>query len=269
MSDVKITRTHIEQLMALSTITDTKIGAKSTVVCLTMPIGFEIIETSSCVDPANYNHKLGVDLCKKRIIDKLFLLEGYRLAWEIAEDKMDAAQALGVYGDPFPQAHEPGETAPAQFSTPPTDGLSAVARAAIQGDISQSFERKVPAHSGASESPVCCGIVSRGGILMPCGKPATMAVWLPGSERIVGHTCDEHAEGQTKEGHDVRPIIAPAPTPRQRPLCDFSDDQGSRCKNASTVLIIPRGGDSLPRYACDLHSSALANDGDDVHPIKS
>lgn len=79
-----ITPARIADLIARSSITDTKMGEKTTVVCLKLPNGFEVVESSSCVDPANYNHGMGVDICKKRISDRLWMLEGYRLQCEIA-----------------------------------------------------------------------------------------------------------------------------------------------------------------------------------------
>lgn len=81
----RITKEHIDGLLAASTWTDTKMGDKTTVVCLRLPNGFEVIESSGCVDPANYDHALGVTICRRRITDKVWLLEGYRLACLMAE----------------------------------------------------------------------------------------------------------------------------------------------------------------------------------------
>lgn len=85
----RITKADIDTLIARSTWSDTLIGVKTTVVCLTLPNGFEIIETASCVDPANYDHDLGVTTARKRVIDKLWLLEGYRLACELQDIHFD------------------------------------------------------------------------------------------------------------------------------------------------------------------------------------
>ncbi len=79
MSNRTITKDQIDALLAASTFTDTKLGEKTTVVCAKLPNGFEVIESSGCVDPANYNHELGVQTCKRRIVDKVWMLEGYRL----------------------------------------------------------------------------------------------------------------------------------------------------------------------------------------------
>ena len=83
-SSITITKAQIDDLIAKSTRTDTKMGEKTTVVCLRLPNGFEVIESSGCVDPANYNHDLGVQTCMRRIIDKVWLLEGYRLQSSIS-----------------------------------------------------------------------------------------------------------------------------------------------------------------------------------------
>lgn len=79
----KVTPEHIDALIAASIVHDSKMGAKTTVVVLTLPNGFEVVESSGCVDPANYNHDLGVATCMKRIKDKLWMLEGYLLQQQI------------------------------------------------------------------------------------------------------------------------------------------------------------------------------------------
>lgn len=56
---------------------------KTTVVIATLQSGFTITESSSCVDPANYDEEIGVDICKERIKNKLWELEGYVLQKEV------------------------------------------------------------------------------------------------------------------------------------------------------------------------------------------
>jgi len=84
MSSIKIEKSAIDALIEASTFTDTKMGEKTTVVCAKLPNGFEVVETSGCVDPENYDHELGVSICKKRLVDRLWMLEGYRLQCEQA-----------------------------------------------------------------------------------------------------------------------------------------------------------------------------------------
>lgn len=79
MSNVKVTKEQIDTILSASKIEGLKIGEKTTVVCATLPSGFEIVESSSCVDPANYDHEIGKQICMKRIEDKMWMLEGYCL----------------------------------------------------------------------------------------------------------------------------------------------------------------------------------------------
>ena len=85
MSAPTVTKDHIEDLLARSTFESTKLGPKSTIVHCTLPNGFALIESSSCVDPANYDHELGVEIAKKRIAERIWQLEGYLLQQRIAD----------------------------------------------------------------------------------------------------------------------------------------------------------------------------------------
>lgn len=49
--------------------------------------GFVITESSACVDPKNFDAKIGVQICKERIKNKIWELEGYRLQNNIYETK--------------------------------------------------------------------------------------------------------------------------------------------------------------------------------------
>lgn len=50
-----------------------------TFVEVRMKNGFTIRETTTYVDPTNYNKEIGKDICLKRIEDKIWLLLGYAL----------------------------------------------------------------------------------------------------------------------------------------------------------------------------------------------
>lgn len=63
---------------------DVKLGEKTTVVMLRLKNGFEVVGTSGCVDPANYDHEIGKKYARKRAIDKVWELEGYALQNAIA-----------------------------------------------------------------------------------------------------------------------------------------------------------------------------------------
>ena len=55
------------------------IGGKTTLVVATMVNGFTITESSSCVDPANYDEAMGAEICLEKIKDKLWFLLGFLL----------------------------------------------------------------------------------------------------------------------------------------------------------------------------------------------
>lgn len=59
------------------------IGYKTTMVRCVLRNGFEIIETSGCVDAKNYDQKLGEEVCMRKIKDKIWYLLGFLLqtAW--------------------------------------------------------------------------------------------------------------------------------------------------------------------------------------------
>ena len=54
-------------------------AAKVTVVVCTLINGFTLTESSSCVDPANYDEQVGFETCMKKIEDKIWFLLGFLL----------------------------------------------------------------------------------------------------------------------------------------------------------------------------------------------
>lgn len=64
--------------------TDTQtMGDRTTVVRCVLRNGFEIVESSSCVDPKNYSEEMGRNICMTKIKDKIWELLGFLLqtAW--------------------------------------------------------------------------------------------------------------------------------------------------------------------------------------------
>ena len=55
------------------------VGNKSTMVMATLANGYVIIESSSCVDPANHNEEIGKKICMDRIREKVWMLLGFLL----------------------------------------------------------------------------------------------------------------------------------------------------------------------------------------------
>ncbi len=67
----------------ISSIETKTMGEKTTVVRCVLRNGFEIWETSTCVDPKNYSQKIGEQICTERIESKIWELLGFMLqtAW--------------------------------------------------------------------------------------------------------------------------------------------------------------------------------------------
>lgn len=58
-----------------------QLDEKTTIVSCTAASGFVQHEVSSCVDPANYNHELGVDICTENIKGRMWPLLGFVMQW--------------------------------------------------------------------------------------------------------------------------------------------------------------------------------------------
>ena len=56
-----------------------KVGLKTVIAVLTLKKGFEIIGTSACVDPNNFNFEIGKKYAREKAIDQIWMLEGYLL----------------------------------------------------------------------------------------------------------------------------------------------------------------------------------------------
>lgn len=57
------------------------LGEKTTVVQATLRNGFEIVESSSCVEASNYSEELGAKICLERIKNQVWHLLGFALQW--------------------------------------------------------------------------------------------------------------------------------------------------------------------------------------------
>lgn len=81
----KITDRDIHNILAKTLIKTKKYGDKTAVLMATLPNGFEIVTSSSCVDPKNFDMKIGEEICMKKLEDKIWELEGYRLQCELSK----------------------------------------------------------------------------------------------------------------------------------------------------------------------------------------
>lgn len=80
-SGISIGQKMVDEFVAYTeTIT---MGDRTTVVRCVLRNGFEIVESSACVDPRNYSEELGRKICMEKIKDKIWELLGFLLqtAW--------------------------------------------------------------------------------------------------------------------------------------------------------------------------------------------
>ena len=83
MSQNVVTKENINLIVSQTKFDVTTVFDKCTVVSAKLPNGFVLVEYSACVDKENYDVDLGYEICKKKIINKIWELEGYRLQQKI------------------------------------------------------------------------------------------------------------------------------------------------------------------------------------------
>lgn len=74
-----VTQEQVETMLAKSRIIYDTYGEKTLVGVCTLPNGFVLVESSSCVDPANFDFHIGKDIIVERFTNKIWELEGYVL----------------------------------------------------------------------------------------------------------------------------------------------------------------------------------------------
>lgn len=79
MSQNVVTKEKIKSILDETIFETKKVYDKCTVVSAKLPNGFVITESSACVDPSNYDEELGFEICKEKIVNKIWELEGYKL----------------------------------------------------------------------------------------------------------------------------------------------------------------------------------------------
>ncbi|MDP4146103.1 MAG: Gp49 family protein [Bacillota bacterium] len=80
-----VTQEQIDNLLESADIDVRTIFNKCTIVTVKLANGFVLTESLACVDVANYDEKLGKEICLERIKNKLWELEGYRLQCELGK----------------------------------------------------------------------------------------------------------------------------------------------------------------------------------------
>lgn len=67
-----------------------------TYVTVRMKNGFTLRESTTCVDPANYDEEIGKQICLEKIEDKIWFLLGYALQDKIANTPKDYKERMKV-----------------------------------------------------------------------------------------------------------------------------------------------------------------------------
>ena len=88
----KITQKDIDYILANSCIKARRLGDKTTILETVLPNGFVMVESSSCVDPKNFDMAVGEKICMEKIENKIWELEGYRLQCENSKSKVENAK---------------------------------------------------------------------------------------------------------------------------------------------------------------------------------
>lgn len=85
MSNNTVTKEQVEKIINEAEVEIKTFFDKCTIVTAQLSNGFVIVESSACVDPANYDENLGAQICLERITNKVWELEGYKLQSQLAE----------------------------------------------------------------------------------------------------------------------------------------------------------------------------------------
>jgi hypothetical protein len=91
-----VTKQQIDELLSKSEIKVETVYDKVTVVNCKLPNGFVLTEASGAVDPANYDEKIGKEICMERIENKLWELEGYALASRMTLESINLPEVKEV-----------------------------------------------------------------------------------------------------------------------------------------------------------------------------
>lgn len=63
-------------------------GKPTTYVTVRMKNGFTLRESTTCVDPANYDEEIGKETCLRKLEDKVWFLLGYQLQEDLHRDEV-------------------------------------------------------------------------------------------------------------------------------------------------------------------------------------
>lgn len=89
MTSITVTKEQVQENMQdviVRTLQD--FDKPCTYVTVRMKNGFTLRESTTCVDPANYDEEIGKQICLKKIEDKIWFLLGYALQDRVYKEKL-------------------------------------------------------------------------------------------------------------------------------------------------------------------------------------
>ncbi len=87
MNEIKVTQEQVnENMQDVIVRTETEFGKPVTYVTVRMKNGFTLRESTTCVDPANYDEEIGKQICLEKIEDKVWFLLGYALQEKLYQE---------------------------------------------------------------------------------------------------------------------------------------------------------------------------------------
>ena len=85
MSEIKVTQERVDHLMETAEWEAVVAYGKCLILTAKLENGFVITESSACVDPENFDMETGAVICRQKIENKIWELEGYALQKEVYE----------------------------------------------------------------------------------------------------------------------------------------------------------------------------------------
>lgn len=88
MSEIRVRKERIDHLMGTAEKQAIVCHAKHMILVAKLENGFVIETSSGCVDPKNFDEKIGEEICTKKLEEKIWELEGYALQKQQYENKI-------------------------------------------------------------------------------------------------------------------------------------------------------------------------------------
>ncbi|VDG18769.1 hypothetical protein [Lactobacillus allii] [Lactiplantibacillus mudanjiangensis] len=79
----KVEESTVNSILENAQIETKTVFSKVTIVTAKLPNGFVLVESSGAVSEENYDAKIGKEVCMDRIKNKIWELEGYKLASQL------------------------------------------------------------------------------------------------------------------------------------------------------------------------------------------